>query len=165
MPLMRMSPRNRLPIPLCLEVDIIQNWAVLPSDGDYGWLIMAPPVENALCDWSLKQLTCLRESGTMRCPLCLRRQLSFSFDAPQHLQFVTINTARCKDVKINCRNRQSWTKRSFLFSFFIQYWMTFLNVGLEPASARKTSEPAVKTTPPNIAPTLLTRTLWEGFRY
>ena len=37
--------------------------------------------------------------------------------------------------------------------------MTFLNVGLEPASARKTSEPAVKTTPPNIAPTLLTRTL------
>ena len=80
-------------------------------------------------------------------------------------QFVTINTAQCEDVKINCRNRHSWTKKSFLFSFFIQYWMTFLNVGLEPASARKTSEPAVKTTPPNIAPTLLTRTLWEGFRY
>ena len=78
-------------------------------------------------------------------------------------QFVTINTAQCEDVKINCRNRYSWTKRSFLS--LIQYWMTFLNVGLEPASARKTSEPAVKTTPPNIAPTLLTRTLWEGFRY
>ena len=74
-------------------------------------------------------------------------------------QFVTINTAQCEDVKINCRNRHSWTKRSFLSSFLIQYWMTFLNVGLEPASARKTSEPAVKTTPPNIAPTLLTRTL------